>query len=95
MIKMTSPSLNTRKPRRVLFEEGNWELLDATENKFNVGPREWQSVIRHHCPKARGSPYWMLLEWSWSPTICTYCKEDMPVGIVALFKLQNWEIIRP
>ncbi len=83
------------KPRKVLFEEGNWSLLDATERRFNTGPREWQSVIKHHCPNTPGSPYWMLLEWVWSPTRCVYCKENMPEGIVCLFKLQNWEIIRP
>ena len=84
-----------RKEQRVLHKEGNWELLDATKNRFNVGPREWQSVIRHLCPHTPSSPYWMLLEYSDSRTFCTYCKEDMPVGIVCLFKLQNWESIRP
>lgn len=84
-----------RKEQKVLHQEGNWKLLDATENRFNAGPLGWQSVIRHDCPKTKGSPYWMLLECSTSLTICTYCKEDIPVGIVGLFKLQNWERIRP
>lgn len=84
-----------RKVRKVLHKEGRWELLDATDNSFNVGPLQWESVIRHHCLRAPGSPYWMLLEKSTTPTRCYYCKSNMPVAIICLFKLQNWERIKP
>ena len=81
-------------PAKVLHSEEGWELLDATTGRFNTGVRGWQSVIKHYCSNINGSPYWMLLEWHNTPTMCAYCKKDMPAGIVALFKLQNMETIR-
>ena len=81
-------------PAIKLHREGKWELLDATNDRYNVGQRGWQSVIKHYCPTIMGSPYWMLLEWHDSPTICTYCKEEMPLSIVCLFKLHNMEVMR-
>ena len=77
-----------------LYYEGKWELLDATMNRFNVGQRGWQSVIKHYCPNINGSPYWMLLEWHNTPTRCNYCNEEMPASIVCLFKFQNMEAMR-
>ena len=80
----------------VLYTENKWELIDATTGRFNVGTRlpGWQSVIKHHCNNINGQPYWMLLEFWNTPTVCPYCTEDMPLGIVALFKLQNMEAMR-
>lgn len=93
---------STRNPNRIkispiiLHTEGRWELQDATNNRFNVGGRGWKSVIKHNCNSkvVSGGPYWMLIERTQDPTKCVYCLEPMPVGIVCLFKLQNWECIR-
>ena len=87
---MKIPLRAARLPTVVLYTEGKWELLDATHNRFNVGIRGWQSVIKHRCDTS-GSPYWMLLERPDTPTVCVYCSLPMPAGIVALFKLQNWD----
>jgi hypothetical protein len=76
----------------MLHEEGKWSLL-RTKMQTIVGHQGWKSVIRHDCD-TNGSPYWMLLEWHTSPTCCVYCKEDMPDGIVALFKFLNSEVMR-
>ena len=88
----------TRQPNIVLHKEGNWELLDATRNRFNVGAPGlgWQSVIKHMCKRAKvkGSLYWMLLEYANAPTVCVYCREPMPDSIVVMFKFMNWECIR-
>ncbi len=86
-------------PAKVLHTEDNWELLDATTGRYNTGmPRRgwrgWQSVIKHHCSNINGAPYWMLLECHETPTRCNYCNEEMPLSIVALFKLQNMEAMR-
>ena len=78
---------------KILFKEGKWQLLDATNGRYNVGTRGWQSVIKHWCD-VQGSPYWMLIERHDAPTRCVYCKEAMPDSIVALFKLQNEESMR-
>jgi hypothetical protein len=78
---------------KLLHKDGDWQLLDATDGRYNVGQRAWQSVIKHWC-HSKGSPYWMLLEHASTPTCCVYCKTAMPDSIVALFKLQNWECIR-
>ena len=78
----------------ILHTENKWELIDATTGRFNVGTRGWQSVIKHHCKNINGQPYWMLLEFWSTPTVCPYCTEEMPVGIVALFKFMNWECIK-
>ncbi len=78
---------------KLLFKEGDWQLLEASKGRYNVGPRGWQSVIKHWCI-LKGSPYWMLLEHHDTPTRCVYCKEAMPDSIVALFKFQNMEAMR-
>ena len=89
---------STRQPSIVLHKEGRWELLDAAKNRFNVGNpgRYWQSVIKHWCTPSmvEGSPYWMLLEYANTPTVCIYCKEPIPDSIVVMFKFMNWECIR-
>ena len=87
MVKTIPPAIR-------LHVEGKWELLSALDNRFNVGQRGWQSVIKHYCSSVNGSPYWMLLEYATTPTVCAYCGVDMPESIVALFKLQNWDVIR-
>ena len=82
-------------PAMVLHTKDSWELLDATTNRFHTGVgRGWQSVIKHHCDKLQGAPYWMLLEWHSTPTRCNYCSEEMPASIVCLFKLQNMDAMR-
>ena len=82
-------------PTGVLLHcEGRWELLDASSNRYSCTPVGWKSVIKHHCPNVGSSPYWMLIKWHNSPTICTYCHEDMPASIVCLFKLHNIEAMR-
>ena len=78
----------------ILHTEGDWQLVDATTGRFEAGTRGWQSVIKHHCSNIHGQPYWMLLEFWSTPTVCPYCTEEIPLGIVALFKLQNMEVIR-
>ena len=86
--------VSTIPPTPQLYAEGKWEILDATNNRFNVGQRGWQSVIKHNCSNINGSPYWMLLEWHSTPTRCNYCDEEMPPSIVCLFKLQNMDAMR-
>ena len=82
-------------PTKVLHTEDGWELLDAKSGRYNTGrERGWQSVIKHYCANINGSPYWMLLEYHDAPTLCKYCKEEMPPGIVALFKFHNMEAMR-
>ena len=76
----------------MLHREGKWTMV-ATQLHTIVGHQGWKSVIRHDCETV-GSPYWMLLEWHTTPTMCVYCKEDMPDGIVGLFKLLNGDVMR-
>lgn len=83
-----------RRVEKVLHQDGSWKLLSTETTWVLVSCQGWQSVIKHHCGALKGSPYWMLLEHATSPTKCAYCHEQMPEGIVALFKLQNWEVIR-
>ena len=83
-----------RRSAVVLHEEEGWQLLDATNDRYNVGQRGWHSVIKHYCPNINGAPYWMLLEQHSTPTRCNYCDEEMPPSIVCLFKFQNMEVMR-
>jgi hypothetical protein len=80
------------KDRRLLHKEGEWSLV-GTNMQTIVGHQGWRSVIEHNC-SIKGSPYWMLIEHHADPTVCVYCKEAMPWGIVALFKLLNAEVMR-
>jgi hypothetical protein len=76
----------------MLHEEGNWSMV-STKLHTIVGNQGWKSVIRHDCETV-GSPYWMLLEYHVTPTLCVYCQEAMPDGIVSLFKFLNSEVMR-
>ena len=86
--------LHSEEGWELLDATTGWELLDATTGRFNTDVRGWQSVIKHYCANINSAPYWMLLERHSTPTTCAYCKEDMPAGIVALFKLHNMETIK-
>lgn len=83
-----------QRVEKVLYEEGTWRLMSTENNAYLAAHEGWKSVIRHYCSNVSGIPYWMLLEYADSPTQCTYCCQTMPVGIVALFKLQNWDVIK-
>lgn len=77
---------------KLLFKEGDWQLLDATNGNYIIEPRGWQSIIEHWCIN-KGIPCWMRLDHD-TPTKCVYCKDAMPDSIVALFKLHNMEAMR-
>jgi hypothetical protein len=76
----------------ILLDEGDWQLRAVGEYLRSAG-NGWQSVILHACDLA-GSPYWMLLEYHTTPTLCLYCSDPIPDGIVALFKFHNDRCIR-
>ncbi len=85
---------------RLLFKEGSWGLHSTGPDTYTakIG---WQSVISHNCVIYRShncviyrSPCWMLIEWHANKTVCFYCSEPMPDGIVALFKFHNEKLIK-
>ena len=83
----------TIPPSSVLHKEGSWELISTDKSWGYVAHQGWQSVICHDCGTT-GGPYWMILEYANTLTLCLYCSIPMPESIVALFKLQNWEMIK-
>ena len=102
MIRFTSDVLrgnmrSTNEPppgdlNDILHTEDDWSLV-STKIHTIVGHQGWRCIIKHDCELV-GSPYWMLIESHKSPTLCVYCKMDMPDSIVALFKFLNDEVIR-
>ena len=92
----TRPRLDERGARLsedALFTEGRWQL-HASGAKTWANSQGWQTVIAHMCPNAKGTPFWMLIEHHRDPTVCVYCKVEMPDSIVTLFKLQNMDAMR-
>ncbi len=75
-----------------VWSEGKWGLHTVRPNT-GTARAGWQSIISHDCD-VNGSPYWMLIEYHSRHTTCMYCNEDMPDGIVALFKFHNERMIQ-
>ena len=80
------------KATEVLFEEGKWGLHKPQSPSW-TDKEGWQSVISHDCT-VLSAPCWMLLAYHSNKTACPYCAERMPPSIVALFKLQNGDIMK-
>jgi len=80
------------KATEVLFEEGKWGLHKPHPTSW-ADTEGWQSVISHDC-KVSSAPCRMLIEHHSNKTACPYCAERMPPSIVALFKLQNGDIMK-
>jgi hypothetical protein len=93
--KAPRPALTSWGARRIkdaLFTDDRWQIHAAGGDTW-AERQGWQTIIAHMCVDAHGAPFWMLLEHHRDPEICMYCKEPMPEGIVALFKLQNMDMI--
>jgi hypothetical protein len=85
-------AMGARLVKDALFIDGDWQLHPAGTGTWSER-QGWHTIIAHMCPDVKGTPFWMLIERHEAPTICMFCKADMPDTIIALFKLHNMDMI--
>lgn len=77
-----------------LFIEGSWQLK---KYPYNDG---WNSLILHYCDNNKGEYRELIPMWRLPHGIirgftdCPRCREEMPEGILGIWKLHNLEQIQ-
>jgi hypothetical protein len=75
-----------------VMEDGNFCIVKDPEHDPN-GYDKHESWIMHYCP----SVYWKVyVEEHFMNTngVCKHCYEVVPPGLIALWKLHNWQYIQ-